>query len=43
MTEAVETRRRNHAVWIGPVVVFAGAVSYFTVFAHWRYVPTHRC
>lgn len=25
--------RRNHAVWLGPVVVFVGAVSYFTWFA----------
>jgi hypothetical protein len=25
-------RRRNHAVWLGPVVTFCGAVSYFTVF-----------
>ena len=26
-------RRRNHAIWLGPVVTFCGAVSYFTVFA----------
>jgi len=26
-------RRRNHLIWIGPLVVFAGAVSYFEVFA----------
>lgn len=26
-------RRRNHAVWLGPVIVFAGAVSYFLYFA----------
>jgi hypothetical protein len=26
---------RNHLVWIGPLVVFAGAVSYFLVFVRW--------
>ena len=30
-----ETRRRNHAMWLGPLITFAGAVSYFTVFARW--------
>ncbi len=25
--------KRNHLIWIGPLVVFAGAVSYFEVFA----------
>jgi hypothetical protein len=25
-------RRRNHAIWIGPLVVFIGVVSYFTYF-----------
>lgn len=25
-------RRRNHLLWIGPIVVFAGALSYFTYF-----------
>jgi hypothetical protein len=29
------SRRRNHLPWIGPIVVFAGAVSYFLVFARW--------
>lgn len=24
--------RRNHLLWIGPLLVFAGGVSYFTVF-----------
>ncbi len=27
------TRRRNHLIWIGPLVAFAGVVSYFEVFA----------
>lgn len=27
--------RRSHLVWIGPAVAFAGAVSYFLVFARW--------
>jgi hypothetical protein len=27
------TRRRNHALWIGPLIVFVGGVSYFMVFA----------
>ena len=26
-------RRRNHLIWIGPLVAFAAAVSYFEVFA----------
>lgn len=26
-------RRRNHLIWIGPLVTFAGVVSYFMVFA----------
>ena len=26
-------RRRNHLIWIGPLVTFAGLVSYFTFFA----------
>ena len=26
-------RRRNHLIWIGPIVALAGAVSYFMVFA----------
>ncbi len=26
-------RRRNHALWLGPLVAFVGAVSYFLVFA----------
>jgi len=25
--------RRNHAIWLGPIVTFAGAVSYFLYFA----------
>ena len=25
-------RRRNHAIWLGPLIVFIGAVSYFTFF-----------
>lgn len=25
--------RRNHALWLGPLVTFGGAVSYFTLFA----------
>ena len=25
--------RRNHAIWLGPIVAFAGAVSYFLYFA----------
>ena len=31
-------RRRNHALWIGPLLVFVGAVSYFTVFARYAAV-----
>ena len=31
--------RRNHAAWIGPLVVFTGAVSYFLVFVRF---PTVR-
>jgi hypothetical protein len=27
-----KTQSRNHGVWLGPLVVFCGAVSYFTVF-----------
>ena len=26
-------RRRNHSVWLGPLIVFLGAVSYFIYFA----------
>ena len=26
-------KKRNHLIWIGPLVTFAGAVSYFLVFA----------
>lgn len=26
-------RRRNHMIWIGPLVAFVGVVSYFEVFA----------
>ena len=26
-------KRRNHALWLGPLIVFVGAVSYFTFFA----------
>jgi hypothetical protein len=29
----VVERRRNHALWIGPLVTFVGGVSYFTFFA----------
>jgi hypothetical protein len=32
-------RGRNHLLWIGPLVAFTGAVSYFVVFA---YVPVLR-
>ena len=28
-------RRRNHALWIGPLVTLAGLISYFLVFARW--------
>jgi len=28
-------RSRNHALWIGPLVAFAGGVSYFLVFARY--------
>ena len=27
--------KRNHLAWIGPLVAFAGAVSYFLVFVRW--------
>jgi hypothetical protein len=33
MTRDDTPRRRNHLLWIGPVLVFAGFVSYFQVFA----------
>jgi hypothetical protein len=29
--------RRNHALWVGPLVTLAGALSYFTFFA--RFAP----
>jgi hypothetical protein len=32
-TEAVPPKRRNHALWLGPLLVFAGAVSYFLIFS----------
>lgn len=35
MSTAAPNRRRNHLVWIGPLVAFAGALSYFTVFVRW--------
>jgi len=35
----MKTRGKNHLLWIGPLVVVAGAVSYFVVFA---YVPVLR-
>ena len=28
-------RRRNHLIWIGPVVGFFGILSYFMLFARW--------
>ena len=28
-------QKRNHAVWLGPLIVFAGAVSYFTFFVRY--------
>lgn len=28
-------KTRNHAIWLGPLVVFGGAVSYFTFFAQY--------
>jgi len=33
MTRSDPPRRRNHLLWIGPLVVFAGFVSYYQVFA----------
>jgi len=39
MTHAAERRRRNHALWIGPLITFLGGVSYFMVFARF---PTLR-
>jgi hypothetical protein len=33
LPSARPVRVRNHALWGGPLLVFAGAVSYFTVFA----------
>jgi len=33
MTRSDTPRRRNHLLWIGPLVVFAGFVSYYQVFA----------
>ena len=37
MTRSDTPRRRNHLLWIGPLVVFAGFVSYYQVFA--RFAP----
>lgn len=34
-TEKPGMRRRNHALWLGPLLVFTGAVSYFMVFARY--------
>lgn len=28
-------RSRNHAIWLGPLIVFIGAVSYFTFFVRY--------
>ncbi len=28
-------RRRNHGLWLGPLVTIGGAISYFTVFVRW--------
>jgi len=33
MTRSDPSLRRNHLLWIGPLVVFAGFVSYYQVFA----------
>jgi hypothetical protein len=33
MTRDVTARRRNHLLWLGPLVVFAGFVSYYQLFA----------
>ena len=33
VNDAGARRKWNHLAWIGPVVAFAGAVSYFTYFA----------
>ncbi|HBP56846.1 MAG TPA: hypothetical protein DD687_12995, partial [Verrucomicrobiales bacterium] len=30
---SLSIRRRNHLVWLGPLIVFLGAVSYFIYFA----------
>jgi hypothetical protein len=27
--------RRNHALWIGPLLALTGTISYFTVFVRW--------
>lgn len=31
----VPTLNRNHAIWLGPLIVFVGAVSYFTFFVQY--------
>jgi hypothetical protein len=31
----VKPARRNHALWLGPLLTFAGGVTYFTTFARW--------
>jgi hypothetical protein len=33
MSQALPRRRRNHALWLGPLVTLAGALSYFVFFA----------
>ena len=30
--DSVSPRRRNHAIWLGPLVTLAGFISYFTYF-----------
>ena len=35
MNDPTGRRRRNHLVWIGPLVTFVGMVSYFLVFVRW--------
>lgn len=35
MSAGPERRRRNHLLWLGPLLTFGGAVSYFTTFARY--------
>jgi hypothetical protein len=33
--QPMPAQKRNHAIWLGPLIVFVGAVSYFTFFVRY--------